>query len=906
MTTVESVADLAVTKADSADPVAAGTSFTYTITVENLGPSTATAVEVADTIPAGVAFVSSTETTGAFAAGVWTVGDMIDGALETLTITVSVPSGTAAGVIFENTATATTTSTDPVAGNDSATELTTVSLLSDLSVSKSVDLPVHNVGDPVLYTITVSNAGPSVATGVEVTDLLPPGVTFVGSTVTTGAYVAGTGVWTVGDMAVGASETLTIDATVDAGTGDSFIENTATITASDAADPDLTFNSDSATFFVPEADLSVTKIVDNPTPPEDDTITYTITVENLGPSDATAVELTDLLPTGVTFVSSSTLSGTYTSGTGIWAIGTITASAIVTLTITATVDAGTGGSDITNTASITAVTEEDPDLTNNSADVTIIIPSTAIVDVGLTKTVNDPTPNVGDVITYTVRVTNNDATFSATGVEVTDFVPVGVTLIPASIAVNGGSTSTVSSTITWDIPTLLPLQSFRLDFDATVDTGTAGSMIFNEVEITNLDQPDSDASNDDAFAKITVDAIRTLKTELVGQLEAERDGPAGSADSRLFAILDAAIGDIIKSLNPDFYDSDPILDRAQGNQVFHNEEKAVRTLDRLLLKADECLSTSSITVQYDNSLPVLIEVLEGGIIQVPSSAVILGPGDEITVTASPLPNDLTFAIKEPITENLLETIVIPDLCLQDAHEVFDGIGGIFTLEIFDFDKIFSFSSGEVDSSTLMVIENAIEEMVAADRGVALTELQFAIDNFAGDSQKIDDEIATAEAQIIEGDIDRAVPDFPKAIHHYEQAWHHASLALASAGFFLLPDIDVQKTVSDSAPAEGDTITYTITAENKGPVDLTSIRIDDELPIGVMHSSDSSTLGSYDESSGEWTIPSLLSGELATLTITVTVDPFTAGDLIMNTASYGTSTPIDEFTVPSTVTIIPVP
>jgi len=616
------------------------------------------------------------------------------------------------------------------------------------------------------------------------------------------------------------------------------------------------------------------------------------------------------LPPGVTFVSATTLTGAYDDFTGVWTIGGMVVSAVATLTIEATVDPGTEGSFILNTAAITASVAVDPDLTFNSDSATFSVPIAATVDVGITKTVNDPTPNVGDTITFTVRVTNNDDTTDATGVEVTDFVPVGVTLIPASITVNGGLTPTVgspippdfSSTITWDIPTLLPLQSFRLDFDVTVDTGTAGSTIFNEVEITDLVEIDSDPSNDFAFAQITVDAIRTLKTELVSQLEVERNA---ATDPRLFDILDAAIGDIIKSLNPDFYDSDPILDRAQGNQVFHNEEKAVRSLDRLLLKADECLSTSSITVQYDNSLPVLIEVTGAvPITQVPSSAVILGPGDEITVTASPLPNDLTFAIKEPITENLLETIDIPNLCLQDAHEVFDGIGGIFTLEIFDFDKIFSFSSGEVDSSTLMVIENAIEEMVAADRGVALTELQFAIDNFAGDSQKIDDEIATAEAQIIEGDIDRAVPDFPKAIHHYEQAWHHASLALAAAGFFLLPDLDVQKTVDNATPAEGAFVTYTITVENKGPVDLTLIVIEDVLPAGVTFDSFVAIEGTYDDFTSKWTGLDMISGEIQTLDITVIVDAGTAGDLIMNTASYFSSTPTDDFTVPSTVTIIP--
>jgi len=107
------------------------------------------------------------------------------------------------------------------------------------------------------------------------------------------------------------------------------------------------------------------------------------------------------------------------------------------------------------------------------------------------------------------------------------------------------------------------------------------------------------------------------------------------------------------------------------------------------------------------------------------------------------------------------------------------------------------------------------------------------------------------------------------------------------------------------PAELATVTYTITAENKGPVDLTSITINDTLPAGVtLSGTPTVTKGSF--TSGVWTIPSMLSGDLETLTIVVTVDSGTTGDLIMNTASYGTSIPVDPHTVPSTATIVPVP
>ncbi|MCX2765224.1 DUF11 domain-containing protein, partial [Aquimarina muelleri] len=64
-------------------------------------------------------------------------------------------------------------------------------------------------------------------------------------------------------------------------------------------------------------DLVVAKTVDNATPDEGSNVTYTLSVTNNGPAQATSVVLTDLLPSGVTYVS-DTGAGAYVSGTGVW------------------------------------------------------------------------------------------------------------------------------------------------------------------------------------------------------------------------------------------------------------------------------------------------------------------------------------------------------------------------------------------------------------------------------------------------------------------------------------------------------------------------------------------------------------------------------------------------------------
>ena len=105
--------------------------------------------------------------------------------------------------------------------------------------------------------------------------------------------------------------------------------------------------------------------VDNSNPNPTDTITYTITATNLGAGAATGVIITDLLPSGVTY-SSDDSDGDYVPGTGVWTVGIIPPVTPAVLTITATVDSGTEGNIITNSAQLTAVLQTDTDPTNDS------------------------------------------------------------------------------------------------------------------------------------------------------------------------------------------------------------------------------------------------------------------------------------------------------------------------------------------------------------------------------------------------------------------------------------------------------------------------------------------------------------------------------------------------------------
>src|SRR5207302_9490260 len=118
--------------------------------------------------------------------------------------------------------------------NDSASDQTTLASHADVGGTKIASSGTVPVGSTVAYTVTADNNGPSDATGLQVTDQLPAGLTLVSATPATADYTAGTGVWNIGALANGASTTLTLTATV---TATGAITNTATKSAENETDP---------------------------------------------------------------------------------------------------------------------------------------------------------------------------------------------------------------------------------------------------------------------------------------------------------------------------------------------------------------------------------------------------------------------------------------------------------------------------------------------------------------------------------------------------------------------------------------------------------------------------------------------------------------------------------------------
>ncbi|MFV8352048.1 hypothetical protein ACNQHI_03685, partial [Flavobacterium sp. XS2P14] len=419
--------NVGITKTVNNATPSVGSDVIFTLTATNAGPSSATGVNVTDVLPAGYTYVSNTApSTGTFnsGSGVWSIGNVANGGSATLTVTATV---NATGS-YANRADITANEADPTLGNNTSTSTPIPVPQSNVGIIKAVNNATPNVGSNVIFTLTANNAGPSSATGVNVTDVLPAGYSYVSNTApSTGTFNSGSGVWSIGNLANGGSATLTITATVNA-TGS--YANRADIAANEA-DPTLGNNSATSTPVpVPQSNVGITKTVNNATPSVGSDVIFTLTATNAGPSSATGVNVTDVLPAGYTFVSSTTATGTYTAGTGIWSIGTLANAGSITLTITATVNA-TGS--YANTATI-AANEADPTPGNNTSTST---PSA----VDVIDAVNDGPATVASATTPTVilNVTDNDTlnTIAVTGAN-TDVTP--ITTGPLSIDINGNLT----------------------------------------------------------------------------------------------------------------------------------------------------------------------------------------------------------------------------------------------------------------------------------------------------------------------------------------------------------------------------------------------------------------------------------------------------------------------------------
>jgi uncharacterized repeat protein (TIGR01451 family) len=346
-------ADLSLTKTVTDEPDHAGEDATFRVSVTNSGPDTAEDVVVLEDLGTGLDFVSATPGAGTFdpATGRWSVGDLAPSQTVHLDVVATVTALSAtnrAEIVASGAADPDSTpangSTDE---DDDATATVTVDPAADVSLTKTRSAgPDANA--ETTFELTVTNDGPSTATGVVVRDEPPAGSTFFSATprtdaTTDGTFAAGTSLWIVPSLDPGEQAQMTVVYR----TPTAPVTNYAQVVAASVHDPDSTPSTtplgasnlpdedDEAAAQVPAvADLSVTNTTHDAAVDIGDEVDFDVTVTNDGPTNAPGVRLTAPLPAGVEFVAADPSVGSYDPATGVWTVGDLDVDDTAELTLT--------------------------------------------------------------------------------------------------------------------------------------------------------------------------------------------------------------------------------------------------------------------------------------------------------------------------------------------------------------------------------------------------------------------------------------------------------------------------------------------------------------------------------------------------------------------------------------------
>lgn len=534
-------ADLMITKRTITNPVEAGKRVSYELVVSNKGPSQATDVVIADTLDADLTNISADAVAPTCTVNANNVScslaTLAVGASEKVTISADLDSDRTENLA--NTATVSASTADPDLTNNSASVSDPVKTLADLAIVKTAPQAVS--GQDVTYTITATNNGPATSRNVSITDTLPKELEYVSSDKTQCVVDATAGTLTcpMGDIANGASASVHVTMHIPADVANlTEIVNTVSV-SSDTVDPNKTNNTTTAKIVThTDADVAITK-AGPVSATAGETVSWTLSVTNNGPSIAKNVTVADALPEQIVAspaptVTTDTGSCTITDGKVNCSLGTLADQGHATITITGTVAADFTGAEIANTATVTSDTA-DPTPGNNTSSVTTPVKRQA--DLAITKTLSDEAPVLaGGKISYTLTVTNNGPS-QADAVAVNDVLPQGLSNASATSAT---ATCTVNeATVECSQATLATGGKISITITADVASSVTAAIV-NTAKVTSSTEDPNNANNSATHTQPVVVkanlAIEKTATEAMAgaqmtyTIKVTNNGPADAAN----------------------------------------------------------------------------------------------------------------------------------------------------------------------------------------------------------------------------------------------------------------------------------------------------------------------------------------------------------------------------------------
>ncbi|MDX5835037.1 cell surface protein, partial [Bacillus cereus group sp. BfR-BA-01748] len=483
-------ATVTMTKAVDKNFADIGDILTYTVSFTGTGNTNANNVMFTDVIPTGTTFVVNSVTidgttqVGANPANGVNIGSIPTGTTKNVSFQVVVNTIPASNVVFNGSSASyqytVNPSQSPVTKNISSNLVSTQINNANVTLTKSTNKQFATIGETISYTILITNSGNTAATNVQLTDSLPNGTILTPGSVTLNGVLQNVDSLVfvpIGTIPGGATFTLSFQVTVINITTQNPIINNAFASYLYTVNPSLpptskTANSNSVTSTIRLANLHANKSVDKTFAEVGDVLTYTFALTNDGNVAANNVLLSDSIANGTAFVPNSVIVNSVTQPGVTPAsinIGSINANTTITASFQVVITSIPNPNPISNSASISYNFIVDPNTSPVSKNTTSTTTFTQVNDANVisAKTVDRAFATVGDILTYTVTLTNAGSV-SADSPTFVDTNPDGTTFIPNTFLINGVLQNNADPNIGVPLPSIAANGSLTVSYQVTV------------------------------------------------------------------------------------------------------------------------------------------------------------------------------------------------------------------------------------------------------------------------------------------------------------------------------------------------------------------------------------------------------------------------------------------------------
>ncbi|MED2491780.1 DUF11 domain-containing protein [Bacillus thuringiensis] len=467
-----------------------GDTLTYTVSFTGTGNTNANNIIFTDVIPTGTTFVlnsltiDGTTQVGANPANGVNIGSIPSGTTKNVTFQVVVNTIPVSNVV-SNGSNASYQYTvnpiqSPVTKNISSNLVSTQINNANVTLTKSTNKQFATIGETIGYTILITNSGNTAANNVQLTDPLPNGTILTLGSVTLNGVLQNVDslvALPIGTIPAGATFILSFQVTVINITSQNPILNNAFASYIYTVNPSLpptskTANSNSVTSTIRLANLHANKSVDKTFAEVGDVLTYTFALTNDGNVAANNVLLSDSIANGTSFVPNSVIVNGVTQP-GITPasinIGSINANTTITASFQVVITSIPNPNPISNSAFVSYNFIVDPNASPVNKNTTSTTTFTQVNDANVisAKTVDQAFATVGDILTYTVTLTNAGSV-SADSPTFVDTNPDGTTFIPNTFLINGVLQNNADPNIGVPLPSIPANGSLTVSYQVTV------------------------------------------------------------------------------------------------------------------------------------------------------------------------------------------------------------------------------------------------------------------------------------------------------------------------------------------------------------------------------------------------------------------------------------------------------